>query len=77
VRREEVLMGFGRIGYFSRMEIMCIGNHKVWFFLGRGGLIAGDIKCWVLVAHMDADLGLVLLLCLVRFVFILFLFVLP
>jgi hypothetical protein len=28
VRREEVLMGFGRIGYFSRMEIMCIGNRN-------------------------------------------------
>jgi len=26
VRREEVLMGFGRIGYFSRMEIMYIGK---------------------------------------------------
>ncbi len=52
-------------------------NFKVWFFLGRGGLIARDIKCWVLAAHMDADLGLVLLLCLVRFVFILLLFVLP
>jgi len=26
VRREEVLMGYGRIGYFSRMEIMYVGK---------------------------------------------------
>jgi len=26
VKKEEVLMGFGRIGYFSRMEIMYVGK---------------------------------------------------
>jgi hypothetical protein len=26
VKREEVLIGFGRIGYFSRMEIMYVGK---------------------------------------------------
>jgi len=26
VKKEEVLMGFGKIGYFSRMEIVYVGK---------------------------------------------------
>ncbi len=37
-------MGFGRIGYFFKNEHNMLENpnFRVWFFLGRGGLVVGE-----------------------------------
>jgi hypothetical protein len=56
-------------------------NFRVWFFLGRGGLVVGEGGNGYLVLGFGNLHGcgfrLVLLLCLVRFVCTRFLFFIP